>query len=243
MTILKPAPLCISKINISFFYFYSCEFTLRHKGPAFVSDITSQFPNINRPPPAGYDIPHNQAYENPHSWVPPRSNGLSRSRGAEIVDPREEDRKREILIESAMTSSDLVKNARDMGFPDDQIRKALQKQYQVKEREFSNIEELLETLNNIEGEEVAERNTYLTSSQTLQQTNNPIHIPSSNEEQQNRIKQLEEEKKCKICLDEISNVVFVPCGHLSTCVSCAQRVSNCPICRSYVRQKIKTYIS
>src|SRR5262249_32629917 len=35
---------------------------------------------------------------------------------------------------------------------------------------------------------------------------------------------LREERKCKVCLDHKVEVVFLPCGHLSTCVSCAVSV-------------------
>ncbi|XP_039272656.2 baculoviral IAP repeat-containing protein 8-like isoform X1 [Styela clava] len=221
-----------------------CEFTLHHKGPAFITDVTSQFPNLNRSTTTSYDIPPPGAhvvYQNYGSWIPPRRNGFSRSRGAEIMDPREEDKKREVLIESALGSSELIKQARDMGFTNEKLRRALQKQYQVKERNFCNIDEVLVTIGNLEDEEHVSTRTNHPS--TNQNSTNTTLMPSNPEDRENRLKQLEEEKKCKICLDEEANVVFVPCGHLSTCVSCAQRVSNCPICRSYVRQKIKTYIS
>ena len=38
---------------------------------------------------------------------------------------------------------------------------------------------------------------------------------------------------CKICFDRPLNSVFVPCGHIAACVSCAVRVESqgCPICK------------
>uniref|UniRef100_H2Z949 RING-type domain-containing protein n=1 Tax=Ciona savignyi TaxID=51511 RepID=H2Z949_CIOSA len=36
-----------------------------------------------------------------------------------------------------------------------------------------------------------------------------------------RLRELQEERKCKICLDRVSNIVFVPCGHLCCCSECA----------------------
>ncbi|XP_055344018.1 uncharacterized protein LOC129592086 isoform X2 [Paramacrobiotus metropolitanus] len=46
---------------------------------------------------------------------------------------------------------------------------------------------------------------------------------------------------CRICDDSPKRIVFVPCGHLATCEECSKKVDLCPICRSPVQQKIKTY--
>jgi hypothetical protein len=37
--------------------------------------------------------------------------------------------------------------------------------------------------------------------------------------------------KCKICLESIAAVCFVPCFHLGSCNSCARREKFCPFCR------------
>ncbi|XP_061738854.1 baculoviral IAP repeat-containing protein 8-like [Nerophis ophidion] len=51
------------------------------------------------------------------------------------------------------------------------------------------------------------------------------------------------ELECSVCMDRKSSIVFVPCGHLSTCEHCAQAVYSCPICCGFIAQKVKTYIS
>ncbi|XP_076818324.1 E3 ubiquitin-protein ligase XIAP-like isoform X2 [Clavelina lepadiformis] len=56
-------------------------------------------------------------------------------------------------------------------------------------------------------------------------------------------KKTEEEKKCKICLDQMADVVFVPCGHLCSCTECAQALRKCPICRMKIEKSIRTYMS
>jgi len=48
---------------------------------------------------------------------------------------------------------------------------------------------------------------------------------------------------CKICLDADVGVTFVPCGHLVACVRCSQKFNKCPICRQYIQQKIKCYVT
>lgn len=35
---------------------------------------------------------------------------------------------------------------------------------------------------------------------------------------------------CVICMDEPSNAFLVPCGHEDFCLSCAKRLSECPLC-------------
>ncbi|XP_029649347.1 putative inhibitor of apoptosis isoform X3 [Octopus sinensis] len=52
---------------------------------------------------------------------------------------------------------------------------------------------------------------------------------------------LKEQKLCKICLDEELSVVFLPCGHLVSCASCAPALSNCPLCRKKVHGMVKIF--
>ncbi|KAG8173533.1 hypothetical protein JTE90_016429 [Oedothorax gibbosus] len=60
-------------------------------------------------------------------------------------------------------------------------------------------------------------------------------------------KKVEETKtvdfQCKICMDEQVGVVFLPCGHLVSCPRCAQRISNCPMCRKQITALVRTYLS
>jgi hypothetical protein len=50
--------------------------------------------------------------------------------------------------------------------------------------------------------------------------------------------------KCKICIENDINCVFNPCGHTS-CESCFNSLNNnkCHICRQYIINKIKLFIS
>ncbi|CAM9937849.1 unnamed protein product [Ascophyllum nodosum] len=45
---------------------------------------------------------------------------------------------------------------------------------------------------------------------------------------------------CIVCFDNERDCTLVPCGHHCSCLSCAARFNECPICRAPVRQKIKT---
>ncbi|KAK0063305.1 E3 ubiquitin-protein ligase XIAP-like isoform X1 [Biomphalaria pfeifferi] len=46
--------------------------------------------------------------------------------------------------------------------------------------------------------------------------------------------QIREQMICKICLDKDVSVVFLPCGHLVSCVDCSCALVDCPVCRSHV---------
>lgn len=56
-------------------------------------------------------------------------------------------------------------------------------------------------------------------------------------------KRLRDERLCKICADKELGVVFIPCGHLVTCTTCAASLNNCPVCRSTITSLVKTYLS
>lgn len=44
---------------------------------------------------------------------------------------------------------------------------------------------------------------------------------------------------CTVCFDAPCNTIFAPCGHMCTCASCADQLSNtCPLCRSEVHDRI-----
>ncbi|KAL8606046.1 hypothetical protein ACOMHN_040044 [Nucella lapillus] len=44
---------------------------------------------------------------------------------------------------------------------------------------------------------------------------------------------------CKICMDERSTVVFLPCGHMVACTDCAVVLKTCPLCRADIRGTVK----
>ena len=50
---------------------------------------------------------------------------------------------------------------------------------------------------------------------------------------------LEMEQKCKVCLDNLIDSVFLPCGHMMTCITCGFKLVSwlgisCPICRKQI---------
>lgn len=60
-------------------------------------------------------------------------------------------------------------------------------------------------------------------------------------EEENRL--LREARLCKICMDNEIGIVFLPCGHLTTCVKCAPSLKDCPVCRTIIKATVRTFLS
>ncbi|KAJ5272318.1 hypothetical protein N7478_007443 [Penicillium angulare] len=51
----------------------------------------------------------------------------------------------------------------------------------------------------------------------------------------------EEMDLCQICYSEEQDAVFIDCGHVCSCVTCAKQVDLCPICRKSIKSVVKIY--
>jgi len=54
------------------------------------------------------------------------------------------------------------------------------------------------------------------------------------------------EQLCSICMENLRNAVFVPCGHSQFCMKCANRVERalfpqCPVCKKNIETSIRLY--
>lgn len=90
-------------------------------------------------------------------------------------------------------------------------------------------------VNNEEGE-----STPSTSSTTVPESlvgNSSLISSPSSDDNISRMKNVE----CKICMSEEVGVVFLPCGHLMSCVMCAPAISMCPLCRQPIRGESNYY--
>ncbi|XP_043080366.1 baculoviral IAP repeat-containing protein 7 isoform X2 [Puntigrus tetrazona] len=68
----------------------------------------------------------------------------------------------------------------------------------------------------------------------------PVRSDLSPEEQ---LRQLQEERTCKVCMDKLVSMVFIPCGHLVVCTDCAASLRHCPICRAVIRGSVRAFMS
>ena len=45
--------------------------------------------------------------------------------------------------------------------------------------------------------------------------------------------------ECVICIDAKSTCLFIPCGHLCTCMECCEDIeATCPLCRTHIDKKL-----
>uniref|UniRef100_A0A8D0CA55 RING-type E3 ubiquitin transferase n=1 Tax=Salvator merianae TaxID=96440 RepID=A0A8D0CA55_SALMN len=58
-----------------------------------------------------------------------------------------------------------------------------------------------------------------------------------------KLRRLQEERMCKVCMDKDVSIVLVPCGHLVVCTECVPNLRHCPICRGAIRDTIKAFLS
>uniref|UniRef100_A0A8C5PKT8 RING-type E3 ubiquitin transferase n=1 Tax=Leptobrachium leishanense TaxID=445787 RepID=A0A8C5PKT8_9ANUR len=65
--------------------------------------------------------------------------------------------------------------------------------------------------------------------------------PPLNTEEQ--LRQLKDERMCKVCMDKDASIVFVPCGHLVVCTDCSLNLRDCPICRAAIRGFVRAFLS
>ncbi|CAB3360253.1 Hypothetical predicted protein [Cloeon dipterum] len=53
----------------------------------------------------------------------------------------------------------------------------------------------------------------------------------------------ENDLDCCICLDERRSIAFIPCKHMVCCATCSNSVTNCPVCRNKISERITIYLS
>ena len=117
-----------------------------------------------------------------------------------------------------------------MGFSLSEIRSIMEKKLHLSGESYTSVEDLVADLisaqkENIKGEPPKE---------------SPLEQDLSIEE---KLRRLQEEKLCKICMAKDISVVLIPCGHLVACKECAEAVNKCPLCCTNIikRQKIFMY--
>ncbi|KAF1662949.1 E3 ubiquitin-protein ligase LRSAM1, partial [Aptenodytes patagonicus] len=53
----------------------------------------------------------------------------------------------------------------------------------------------------------------------------------------------EKKSECVVCMEQETQVIFLPCGHVCCCQTCCERLHTCPLCRKDVAQRIRIFHS
>ncbi|NXG50293.1 XIAP ligase, partial [Psilopogon haemacephalus] len=126
----------------------------------------------------------------------------------------------------------LVQSAIDMGFSLSEIRNTMEKRLQMSGESHTSVEDLVADLSaQKENTREEEPNEIPVQQDELIQLQN---LYLSTEE---KLRRLQEEKLCKICMAKDISVVLIPCGHLVACKECAEPFDDCPLCRTHIMKK------
>ncbi|XP_040469965.1 E3 ubiquitin-protein ligase XIAP isoform X1 [Falco naumanni] len=143
-----------------------------------------------------------------------------------------------ILPKDDLLQNPLVQSAIDMGFSLSEIRNTVEKRLQMSGESHTSVEDLVADLSaQKEHTREEEPNEIPVEQDELIQLQN---LYLSTEE---KLRRLQEEKLCKVCMAKDISVVLIPCGHLVACKECAQALNKCPLCRTNImkRQEIFMY--
>lgn len=70
-----------------------------------------------------------------------------------------------------------------------------------------------------------------------------VKMEKSNQDLKRELRELKDERLCKVCLDGQVSHVFVPCGHAVCCGTCVGNIKECPLCRSRLQGSIIIYFT
>ncbi len=221
-------------------WYPSCEYVLQQKGPAYVSNIVSQHPNLERlelytstPPARRNSLVSGSAYEHLHpaNSVDDENNSFA----PEIVDYRNQLETYKPLIDDGM-NSEMAAQLTMMGFEHTQIREALQSEYLKNNQGFENLSDWTDAILDLP------QSTQESLSSPEAGTSSAGQEPSSLSPTE-QLRQFEDRKNCINCHKREGCYVLVPCGHLGVCEECQPNLQRCPTCNTFITEKIRAYSS
>ncbi|XP_077488826.1 baculoviral IAP repeat-containing protein 7-like isoform X1 [Amblyomma americanum] len=156
---------------------------------------------------------------------------------------------------AALMRSDDVQFYLSQGVPAETLRAALLRHMRGQGRGFASRDELLQVLGELlalpkasADQTPQERATNGASSKNIfsgaGKQSSPVAVtPAGSEPSDPEETRLKDQRLCKVCLDAEVGVVFLPCGHLVACPSCASALVDCPICRAAIRGTVRTFFA
>lgn len=149
----------------------------------------------------------------------------------------------------------------DMGFSSDDVRKVM-KMKGLKEIDDSTLDTLIDDLLVRSATNTTTETESPTQSQVKDQSesvcNGTSDVITETETRQTTrsaaestldTSMLEEENSklkyqlsCKICMENDADIVFLPCGHMAACETCAGKIRKCAICRKLIKGRVKAFM-
>ncbi|KAM7411724.1 hypothetical protein PAMA_021621 [Pampus argenteus] len=149
---------------------------------------------------------------------------------------------------SAMLSP-VVQTVLQMGFEASLVESLVQTKYLLTGQHYTSVSNLVSDVLQAE-EEDRQRGSVSREPEMRQgssaesvRTQTPIRERVKDPSPEELLRQLQEERTCKVCMDKVVSIVFIPCGHLVVCGDCAASLRHCPICRAVIRGSVRAFMS
>ncbi|XP_078660195.1 baculoviral IAP repeat-containing protein 8-like [Branchiostoma floridae x Branchiostoma belcheri] len=245
-------------------YGEECDFVLNTKGAHYVRSIKDGFPTLV--PQAGHHTSE-QSWQHQYVGGVPVSVGVNQQNHNNNGNEKNQYDK---LFLDAMDSR-VVQSVLEMGFAQSDVEKVVHRQLKSNGQPFTTMTSLVESLIALEenggnDDSTQPRGTdekrkddgkdQQASAQTAEESPNSSSDPEEAHEPgepqsvellRRKLQQMKEERTCKICMTNDACMVFIPCGHLCCCNSCAntmrKRGSTCPLCRARIRHVQRAFLS
>ncbi|XP_041954381.1 baculoviral IAP repeat-containing protein 7 isoform X2 [Alosa sapidissima] len=205
-------------------WFPRCEFLVQTRGREYVSNIQESYFHM------GETVGGSQ---------PPTSRDITP--GSDVVGGQGS---------SPALLSPVVQTVLGMGFQASLVESLVQTRYLLTGRHYTSVSDLVadilqaEEEDRLRGEqttEPVERQGNSGGGRRAQVTARAKALGDLSAEEQ--LRQLQEERTCKVCMDKAVSIVFIPCGHLVVCTDCAASLRHCPICRAVIRGSVRAFMS
>uniref|UniRef100_A0A672HMV7 RING-type E3 ubiquitin transferase n=1 Tax=Salarias fasciatus TaxID=181472 RepID=A0A672HMV7_SALFA len=188
--------------------------------------------------------PGDDPWQEHAKWFP-RCEFLIQSRGQEYIinySSLSSDMVGGLAASSAMLSP-VVQTVLQMGFEANLVESLVQTKYLLTGQHYTSVSDLVTDVLQAEEED---RQRGLQTRGNSRHYSDPhlllsgrVKDPSPEE----LLRQLQEERTCKVCMDKQVSIVFIPCGHLVVCGDCAASLRHCPICRAVIRGSVRAFMS
>ncbi|XP_041255097.1 baculoviral IAP repeat-containing protein 7 [Onychostruthus taczanowskii] len=208
-------------------WYPECEFLLHSRGREFVNSVQATFSGTLLAPR--------------HSW------DQTEQDSSPTQDPL---RDWKLLAHPSGDQSLIVQNVLQMGFDPTCVANLVENKFvltgtfYLSESEL--ISDLLQSGWGASSSAGRRRGAVQRETGTSRQEMRPVQQKESDESQlstEEKLRRLQEERMCKVCMDKDVSVVFVPCGHLVACEECALHLRLCPICRAVIQGSVRAFMS
>ena len=149
--------------------------------------------------------------------------------------------------------SNLVEQAIGMGFSRDLARRVIEQQQDTSDADITvYLDALLNAQERDEKARLSAASQGMSGPSSATSFSSGSHFsaaavtptaPPEAEASRRELEHLRDSCLCKVCLERDAVMLFLPCAHIVCCETCAKLLEECPICRSAITQKIRTYFS